>query len=104
MATNYGVISNQNWTDFYEKLRAVGRYKINYNKYIEFLKDRYIEGILFGNLTPQSPKKQVTRYVHLHFWAHIDCVLTKGKNKYKNKHVVAAIRKIYTDCLNKILD
>ena len=103
MATNYNVISNQNWADFYEKIKTVGEYKINHKFYIKFLKDAYLEGVLLGNLTPQTPKYEVTKYVHLEFWKYIDWNASKH-NKFKNKNLGLAIRKIYVDSLNKILD
>ena len=103
MATKYNVISNQNWSDFYEKLRTVGKYKIDYKLYNEFLNDAYLEGMLLGKLTLETPKNEVTEYVHFELWKYLHMVQCKY-SKGKNKHVNNAIRKIYTDCLNKIFD
>ena len=106
MAMNYNVISNQDWAEFLNKQNSFSTVKLTYKQYTKFLEREYQMGMLQGNISFQSTKNEVTRFLHkmlfrfIHEISHTigSCQLLTNKNE------ILQILQMLQKTVKKILD
>ena len=106
MATNYGVISKQDWDEFLSKTISNRNYSVNYDGYIETLDKLYKHRILHGDLTLQTTKNEVTKAIHKDlFDVLIRCFFNSGRaTRKQNNTELASVVSLYTKYINKTFE
>ncbi len=106
MAMKYHVISNQDWAEFLHKQSTISSIKLKYKQYTKFLEREYQMGMLQGDISFQSTKNEVTRFLHKMLFRYIhEISYTIGSCQLlTNKNEILQILQMLQKTVKKILD